>query len=99
MYVILTNKDACVTTTNSKGLVPVESYNFLFFGKLKANYTIVEVTEDNAKIQITETTTDKSYVNHIPVKFFDSYGTIKEAQEELQELADPTSEDSKLLKV
>jgi hypothetical protein len=97
-YIILTNKEAFRTAVQGDGLEPVASYDYYFFGRLKANYTIVKVTDEHCKVAITENG-DVPYVNHIPVKFFEAFDCVEDAYKELQELVGPDSENQKLVKV
>ncbi|MBT2690370.1 hypothetical protein J7I93_19645 [Bacillus sp. ISL-47] len=95
-YIVLTNKDTFQTILENEGLKPVETYHFYFFDKLKAKYTIAEVLDENMKIQLFEEYEGKEYVNHIGVKFFERFGTLEAAREELDEIvkASGNSEDS-----
>ncbi|WP_408007945.1 hypothetical protein ACJROX_25120 [Pseudalkalibacillus sp. A8] len=96
-YIVLTNKDTFQTILENDGLEPVESYKFYFFDKLKSTYTIAKVLDDNAKIQLYENYEGKEYVNHIRVKFFETFENIEDAREELYEIvkASGNSDDSK----
>jgi hypothetical protein len=96
-YIVLTNKDTFQTILDNKGLDPVETYHFYFFDDLKAKYTIAKVMDETIKIQLFEKYEGKEYVNHIRVKFFETFGTIEAAREELYEIvkASGNSEDSK----
>ncbi|MDQ0243087.1 hypothetical protein J2S09_000623 [Bacillus fengqiuensis] len=100
-YIVLTNKDTFQTVIDNEGLEPVETYHFYFFDNLKAKYTIAKVLDDNIKIQLFETYEGKDYVNHIRVKFFETFNTIEGAREELNEIvkASGNSEDSKYSKL
>ncbi|WP_257352195.1 hypothetical protein [Pseudalkalibacillus decolorationis] len=101
-YIILTNKETYQTTVKSDGLQPVESYDFYFFDKVKATYTIAQVLDDNVKIHLYENYEGKEFINDIRVKFFESFGSIEAAQEELNEMvkasgSGPESKYSKLV--
>jgi hypothetical protein len=98
---VLTNKNTFQTILKNDGIEPVETYDFYFFGDLKANYTIVKVLDENIKIQLFEKYEGKEYVNNISVKFFEKFDTIEAAREELQEIvkASGNSEDSKNAKL
>jgi hypothetical protein len=97
-FIILTNKDTYRTDLNSPGIETVESYDYVFFDKVKATYSIAKVTDKNCKITITENS-DKSYVNHIAVKFFEAFDDIEEARKELAQMVGPNSENQRLKKV
>ncbi|WLR52908.1 hypothetical protein LC040_08465 [Bacillus tianshenii] len=96
-YIVLTNKDTFQTKVDGEGLKPIETYHFYFFDTIKATYTIAEVLDDNIKINLYEEYEGKEFVNNIKVKFFETFATIEEAQEELDEIvkASGNSEDSK----
>ncbi|MGG1575823.1 hypothetical protein [Fictibacillus sp. NRS-1165] len=100
-YIVLTNKDTYQTTVKGEGLEPVETYDFYFFDKVKATYTIAKVTNDNVKIQLTEHYEGREYVNQIRVKFFETFDTVEAAREELNELvaASGSGPDSKYSKL
>jgi hypothetical protein len=56
------------------------------------------VLDKSCKITITENG-EKSYVNHIPVKFFEAFDDIEDARKELSLMVGSNSEDQKLVKV
>lgn len=95
-YTVLTNKDTFQTVLENEALEIIESYQFYFFDSLKATYTIAKIVDDNAKIKLYEKYDGKDYVNNIHVKFFETFPTIEEAREELNEIvkASGNSEDS-----
>jgi hypothetical protein len=95
-YIVLTNKDTFQTILKNEGLEVIETYDFYFFGQLKAKYSIVRILDDSIKIQLFEKYEGKEYVNHISVKFFEKFATIEAAREELYEIvkASGNSEDS-----
>ncbi|RYM00269.1 hypothetical protein EWH99_12460 [Sporolactobacillus sp. THM7-7] len=103
-YMILTNKQAYQTELTNEGLKPVETYDFYFFGQVKAKYTIVKVLDPSVKIKIYENHDgQKKYVNEIRMKFFDQFDSVEDAREELFEIAmssedDDLSKQSKLVK-
>lgn len=96
-YIVLTNKETFQTVLENDGLEVVETYDFYFFEKLKAKYTIAKILDENIKIQLYEKYEGKEYVNKINVKFFEKFDTIEAAREELNEIvkASGNSEDSK----
>jgi hypothetical protein len=97
-FIILTNKNTYQTDLNSAGIETVETYDYFFFGTLKASYSISKVLDKSCKITITENG-EKSYVNHIPVKFFEAFDDIEDARKELSLMVGSNSEDQKLVKV
>ena len=42
MYVVLTSKPGEFRTEITKGLTPVESYDYIFYGRKRARFTIAE---------------------------------------------------------
>lgn len=95
-YIILTNKEDYQTDLNNDGLNVVETYDYYFFDRLKAKYSIAEVLSDDIKIKLIEETEEKIYINEIPIKFFEAFETIEEAKEELNELTEPDTDFSQL---
>ncbi|SFE87612.1 hypothetical protein [Alteribacillus iranensis] len=95
-FIILTNKEDYQTILENEGLHIVETYDYYFFDQLKAKYSIAQVLSDDIKITLVEEKNGKSYINHIPIKFFESFETIEGAQEELGELSGPDSDFSHL---
>ncbi|RST74273.1 hypothetical protein D4T97_011405 [Siminovitchia acidinfaciens] len=87
-YILLTNKETFQTDLSNDGLEIVETYNFYFFEKLRAKYSIAKVVDENARIKMSEEYEGKEYVNHIRVKFFERFETIEEVREELYEIVD-----------
>lgn len=96
-YIILTNKEAYQTNLHSEGIELVESYDYVFFDKIKASYSIVKVVDPACKIIITEDG-EKKYVNHVPVKFFETFDDLEGAREELWELVGANVANQKLVK-
>lgn len=96
-YIVLTNKDTFQTILDNEGLEPIETYHFYFFEQLRAKYTIAKVLDETIKIQLFEEYEGKEYVNNIAVKFFERFGTLEAAREELEEIvkASGNGEDSK----
>ncbi|MBD8004324.1 hypothetical protein [Bacillus norwichensis] len=92
-FILLTNKETFQTDLNNEGLEIVETYNFYFFNKLRAKYTIAKVLDEKAKIKMSEEYHGKEYVNYIRVKFFEHFDTIEEVREELYEIADKNDSD------
>jgi hypothetical protein len=100
-FIVLTNKDTFQTVVDGEGLEPLETYHFYFFDEIKAKYTIAKVVDDSCKIKLHENYEGKEYVNHIRVKFFETFNTIEDALEDLNEIvkASGNSTDSKYSKL
>jgi hypothetical protein len=97
MYVVLTTKPGEFRTEITKGLLPVESYDYIFYGRKRANFTIAELSDD-IKIRIVEDEPPQ-IVNDVPSKLFEQFGTIEEARHELRTLTTYGHMDIKLKKV
>nr|WP_275899483.1 hypothetical protein [Bacillus piscicola] len=81
---------------DNDGLEIIETYDYFFFDQLKAQYTIAAVKENDMKITLKEEKNDKTYINRIPIKFFEAFETVEAAKEELGELSGPDSDFSQL---
>ena len=97
MYVVLTTKPGEFRTVMTEGLRPVESYDYIFYGRKRANFTIAEIV-DQMKIRIVEDEPPQ-IVNEVPSKLFEKFETIEDARHELQTLTTYGSMDIKLRKV
>lgn len=89
MYVLLTNKPGEFSTQITAGLKPVESYDYIFYGRKRANFTIAEIDEsasdDVFRITIIEDAPPQ-IVNHVPSKLFEHFDTLEDARAELSTL-------------
>lgn len=85
MYVILTTKPGQFRTEISDGVVPVESYDYFFYGNKRAQFTIAELLRDDARITIVEDEPPQ-ITNSVPSKLFEKFGTREEALRELNTL-------------
>lgn len=97
MYVVLTTKPGEFQTVITKGLTPVESYDYIFYGRKRANFTIAEL-DDPVKIRIVEDEPPQ-IVNDVPSKLFEKFDTLDEARAELNTLTHYGTMDIKLEKV
>jgi hypothetical protein len=97
MYVLLTTKPGEFRTEITKGLQPVESYDYIFYGRKRANFTIAELS-DEIKIRIVEDEPPQ-IVNDVPSRLFEQFPTIEEARDELRTLTTYGHMDIKLRKV
>lgn len=84
MYVILTSKPGEFSTELVDGLTAVETYDYLFYGRKKAEYVIAELSGD-VRVRIVDAT-DPSIVNNVPSKFLEKFDTLESAREELAAL-------------
>lgn len=97
MYVVLTTKPGEFRTEITKGLNPIESYDYIFYGRKRANFTIAELG-DPIKIRIVEDEEPHS-INDVPSKLFEKFDTLDEARAELHTLTHYGTMDIKLRKV
>ncbi len=97
MYVVLTTKPGEFWTEIRDGLKAVESYDYIFYGRKRANFTIAELS-DSTKIRIVEDEPPQ-IVNDVPSKLFEKFETLDEARSELQTLTTYGSMDIKLRRV
>lgn len=96
MYVILTTKPGQFRTEITEGLTTVEAYDYILFGKRKAQFVIARI-EGSPKIKIVEDE-PPHVVNLIPSKFLQKYETIGAAHQELLHLAKFSTTDARLEK-
>jgi ferredoxin len=97
MYVILTTKPGVFTTKLSDGLTSIEVYDYVLFGKKKAQFTIARI-EGEPRITIVEDE-PPHVTNHIPSKFLQKYQSVDTALQEIRHLAKFASMDARLEKV
>ena len=96
MYVILTTKPGQFRTEVTEGLTAVEAYDYILFGKRKAQFVIARI-EGSPKIRIVEDE-PPHVVNMVPSKFLQKYETIGAAHQELLHLAKFSTTDARLEK-
>ncbi len=85
MFVILTSRPGEFRTESVAGVEPVESYDYLFCGRKRAEFVIARV-EREVKIRIVEES-GPPLVNLVPSKFLPKFATLEKARAELRELA------------
>lgn len=84
MYVILTSKPGQFRTDVTEGLVPVEAYDYVFSGRVRAQFVIAEL-----KTPMKVTVVDEVFppvVNRVPSKFLPSFESAEAARTELNHL-------------
>ncbi|AOY95835.1 ferredoxin [Cupriavidus sp. USMAA2-4] len=94
MYVILTSKPGQFRTEPVDGVVPVESYDYLFYGRRTTHFVIAELQRET-KIRVVEET-PPALVNHVPTKFLERFDTLEAARDALRRLASFGSMDLQL---
>lgn len=97
MYVILANKAGHFRTEPGEGMEPVESYDYLFYGRRIAHYVIARMERD-VKVRIIDES-GSATVNLVPSKFLPRFDTLDGARQELAQLAKFGSMDIALVKV
>jgi ferredoxin len=97
MYVILTTKPGVFRTELTDGLTPVEAYDYILFGKRKAQFVIARI-EGSPRIRIVEDE-PPHVVNLVPSKFLQKFESIGAAHQELLHLAKFSSTDVRLEKI
>ncbi len=95
-YVILTSKPGVFRTELVDGLRPIETYDYLFCGRKRAEFTIAELSGDVRLRVIDET--DPPLLNLVPSKFLEKFPTVDRALAELRHLTAFGGMDAKLCK-
>jgi hypothetical protein len=73
----------------------VESYDYLFYGRKRAEYVIAEL-DGEVKIRIVEE--GSPTINLVPSKFLPRFATLDKARDELRQLARKGALDSTLVR-
>ena len=89
MYVILTTKPGQFHSVPGANMQPVESWDYLLCGRLRARFTLAEVT-GTARVTIVDDTPPRA-VNTVPAKFLPAFPSLEAARAELQQLANPAA--------
>ena len=96
-YVILTDKDGQFRTELCDGLVPVESYDYLFYGKRRARFVIAELQHPVRVVLVEEA--PPHVRNLVPSKFLPHFPSLQAARDELQQLVSFGKLDARLQRV
>ncbi|WP_205738431.1 ferredoxin [Billgrantia endophytica] len=78
--------------------MPIESYEYYFYDKKKADFTIAEVVADGKRVSIVECD-ENGQTNSVPIKFFEKFETVEEARKELKQLVTFGTIDTRLERV
>lgn len=100
MFVILTSKPGQFRTEPVPGVEPVETYEYLFYGRPKAIFVIATL-HAAVKVPVIDETGGPDappVVNHVPSKFLERFDTLDAARAALQALAHFGSMDLSLRK-
>ena len=84
MYVILTSKPGQFRTEIGPDLQPVETYDYVFCGRKRAEFVIARLLRD-AKIRIVDEAA-APVVNLVPSKLLPKFDSVEKARLELQQL-------------
>ncbi|HEY6820699.1 MAG TPA: ferredoxin [Burkholderiales bacterium] len=95
MYFILTSKPGQFTTEISDGVTPVETYDYMFCGRKRAQFVIARLDE-GAKVRIVD---EAGPVNIVPSKFLPHFPSLEKARAELRQLVSFGSMDIRLVKL
>ena len=85
MFVILTSKPGKFHTEVSKGLKPIEAWDYRLDGKMRVEFIIAEITGQPRVTIVDET--PPQVVNCIPSKVLPRFASIDRARHELTSLA------------
>jgi hypothetical protein len=96
MYVILTSKPGRFRTELVEGLRPVETYDYLFCGRKRAEFIIAEL-EGDVRLRVIDEA-EPPVVNEVPSKFLEKFDTVADALRELRHLTAFGSMDAVLCK-
>lgn len=96
MYVILTSKPGKFHTEVPTSTCVVESYEYRFYGTIKAIFQIAQFENIPPKIRIVED--EPPYVaNDVPSKFLEKFNSLENARAELRHLTKFGGLDSSLI--
>ena len=96
MFVILTSKPGEFRTEPVDGLQPLERYDYVFFGRKRAEFLIARLERD-VKIRIVEES-GPALVNLVPSKFLPKFTTVEKARAELEQLASQGGSNASLVR-
>ena len=85
MYVVLTSKVNEYDATPERGLTVLKTFDYYFYDRCTTAFSIAHVDVDGARVRIAEIG-EGGTVNSIPVKFFEAFDSLEEAEAELQQL-------------
>jgi len=99
MYLVLTSKPGQFRTEIGAGLLPVESYDYIFCGRTKARFVIAELTGELAatRVRVVDESGEPS-VNLVPAKFLESFDSVADARRALEDLTSFGSIDTALVR-
>jgi hypothetical protein len=83
-YVILTSKPGQFHTEPGPGLAPVEAWDYLFYGRKRAQFVLAELTAATRVRVVDEA--DEPIVNLVPSKFLERFESLDAARAALRDL-------------
>jgi hypothetical protein len=94
-YVILTSKPGLYRTEVTPGLRPVERFDYLFYGVVKARFVIAELLHET-RIRVVDEG-EPPTVNQVPSKFLERHDSLEAARRALADLTRFGTMDTKLV--
>jgi hypothetical protein len=85
VFVILTSKPGEFRTEIVEGLAPVDAYEYVCAGRMRAHFVIARL-ETATRVRIVDET-PPPVVNLVPSKFLPRFPTVERARAELEQLA------------
>lgn len=95
MFIVLTSKINEYEAMPERGIEVVKAFDYWFYNQKKSVFTIARVDSSDARVRIVEAGKTGT-VNSIPVKFFEKYTSVAEAEAELIHLTEADSENIRL---
>jgi hypothetical protein len=95
-YILLTTTERYRTVVDNPALEKVSDYEYYFFGKKKATFTICKIKNQDTRIVI-QGVSEIFPDNSIPLKVFPKFDSTKDIEKEIYEL--DINEESKVKKV
>lgn len=86
MYVLITSKPGEYDAIPGDGVTPVKRFDYFFYDRKRASYVIAEVQSSSARVGIRELD-EQGTCNSVPIKFFESFESVEDAEKELASLA------------
>ena len=85
MFVILTSKPGQFRTEGGEGLAPVEAWEYVCAGRMRAHFVIARL-DSPTRVRIVDEA-PPPVVNEVPSRFLPTFETVEGAQGELRQLA------------
>ncbi len=83
-YVILTSKPGQFRTEGGPGLQPVEAYDYVFCGRVRAQF-VIAVLEHPTRVRVVDEAPPET-LNLVPSKFLERFDDLEAARRELRAL-------------